>query len=126
MGLYSPAYLPGLVPHAFAGCALLTRCALLIRFASLPVAHIHHSHSFRAGSYVVKDGWVGRVESCSTDVVLSFENGSQCKLYGAERGDLLARDGKTEKTEKGGMERERERERKRQRQRHVTEIQPEK
>ena len=93
------AYLPGLVPHAFAGCALLTRCALLIRFASLPVAHIHHSHSFRAGSYVVKDGWVGRVESCSTDVVLSFENGSQCKLYGAERGDLLARDGKTEKTE---------------------------
>ena len=69
---------------------------------------------------------MGRVESCSTDVVLSFENGSQCKLYGAERGDLLARDGKTEKTEKGGMERERERERKRQRQRHVTEIQPEK
>ena len=95
-GQYSPACLPGLVPHAFAGCALLTRCALLIRFAYLHVAHFHQSHSFRAGSYVVKDGWVGRVESCSTDVVLSFENGSQCKLYGAERGDLLARDGKIE------------------------------
>ena len=50
---------------------------------------LRHAQPFRAGTYVVKDGWLGRVEAWRDDVTVEFADGSAAKVYDPKTNRLL-------------------------------------
>lgn len=53
---------------------------------------LRHAQPFRAGTYVVKDGWLGRVEAWRDDVTVEFADGSAAKVYDPKTNRLVPTD----------------------------------
>jgi len=51
---------------------------------------LKHLQPFRQGSWVVSDCWLGRVVSYRDDVVVNFDDGSQCLVTTTTNGELVA------------------------------------
>ena len=52
--------------------------------------YLKHLQPFRPGNWVVSEGWLGRVISCRDDVVVQFDDASQCLVTATSNGELVA------------------------------------
>ena len=50
---------------------------------------LRHLQPFRTGTFVVRDGWLGRVDAWVDDLTVRFPDGKRCRLYGATTEDVL-------------------------------------
>ena len=48
-----------------------------------------HVRNFRPGHYAIHDNWVGRIEEVSDDVVVRFEDGTECVVKDADPERLI-------------------------------------
>eukprot|EP00286_Rhodomonas_abbreviata_P008496 CAMPEP_0181325318 /NCGR_PEP_ID=MMETSP1101-20121128/20854_1 /TAXON_ID=46948 /ORGANISM="Rhodomonas abbreviata, Strain Caron Lab Isolate" /LENGTH=417 /DNA_ID=CAMNT_0023433603 /DNA_START=186 /DNA_END=1435 /DNA_ORIENTATION=- len=78
------------------GLVTATRMSVDMRYSDSTVVNgvdtknLRHLQPFRQGNWVVAEGWLGRVLSCRDDVVVQFEDNSQCVVSATANGELAA------------------------------------
>jgi len=78
------------------GLVTATRIKVDMRYAdgttikSVDTDELKHLQPFRQGNWVVAEGWLGRVLSCRDDVVVSFDDKSQCMVSATANSELQA------------------------------------
>ena len=78
------------------GLVTATRIKVDMRYADgttvveIDTRELTHLQPFRQGNWVVAEGWLGRVLSCRDDVIVQFDDGSQCLVSATANAELQA------------------------------------
>mmetsp|Transcript_32205 Transcript_32205/g.52038 ORF Transcript_32205/g.52038 Transcript_32205/m.52038 type:complete len:618 (-) Transcript_32205:1026-2879(-) len=59
---------------------------------NVPSTRLTHIRSLRPGHYVVHNYWLGRIDQCVDNVVVQFDDGSQCRVLHATVNRLIPMD----------------------------------